>query len=424
MINYVMKSDGSKEEFDPNKLNKWAEFASNHSVNWSEISLKAYRKCYDGCTTKELHKAMIDACVEKEDHKHLQMAGRLLIGQIYKEAFGGFKYIPCLESFYEDMVSKGYWSPMSYSKEELGFLNNHINHSVDLTYNYTSLRQMRDKYLVQNRIEDRVLESPQFMFLGMAMQNMENQPKDRRLSDVIKLYRYLSDMKINAPTPMLVNMRTTHKGYASCCVVTNEDTASSLNVQDHIAYTMTCASAGIGTFVKTRSKGDSVRKGTIQHLGKLPYYRHLQSAVHANLQSSRGGALTNYFNVLDPEIFDLLSLKNPTTISQKQIKDIDYALVVNKFFAERVAKGQDWMLISYGVAPDLHEAMYSGDIEKFKDIYNQYEHSDHKKTFVKARDVAIKALTEAVETGRIYMMWSDEMNKHTPFRDKIYSSNL
>lgn len=424
MINYVIKSDGTKEEFNPNKLNIWAEFASDHKVNWSDISLRAYRKCFDGCTTKDLHKAMIDACVEKEDHKHLQMAGRLLIGDIYKDVFGGFKGIPSLQDFYTNMVSRGYWAEMDYSEEEMMELSAYIDHSKDLTYNYTSLRQLKDKYLVQDRVKKQLLETPQFMFMGMAMQNMEKQPKERRVKDIIQLYTYLSDMKINAPTPMLVNMRTTHKGYASCCVFTTDDTAASLAAGDHISYMMTCASAGIGGFIKTRSKGDSVRGGTIQHLGKTPYLRMNQAAVHANLQASRGGSSTQYFNALDPEVQDLLALKNPTTVVQKQIKDIDYALVVNQFFAKRVAKGEDWMLISYGEAPDLHESMYTGDIKEFERLYEHYYHSNHKKEIVKARDIAIQALTEAVETGRIYMFWADEANKHSPFNDKIYSSNL
>lgn len=424
MITKIVKSNGNVEDFNPEKINKWAEWADNFGVSWSEIVLKAYRKCNDYCSTKDMHKAMIDACVEKEDHKHLKMAGRLLIGSVYKEAFGGFKNIPTLKDFYYKIKEFGHWAEMDYSDEELDTLNGHINHNKDLTYNYTSIRQMKDKYLCQDRVNERVLESPQFMFMGMAMQNMEQQPKERRIKDVVKLYQYLSDMKINAPTPMLVNMRTNLKGYASCCVTKTDDNIESLSVADHIAYRMTAMASGLGSYIHCRSKGDGVRYNTIEHLGKVPYYKAAQSMVHANRQSNRGGAMTMYFNALDPEIEDLLVLKNPTTVVQKQVRDIDYAIVVNSFFAKKVAKNEDWMLVSVKDANDLHEALYSGDLTEFERLYNHYEQSNVKKKTVKARDIAIKALTEAVETGRIYMMWADEMNRHTPFKDKIYSSNL
>src|SRR5699024_5412582 len=231
-------------------------------------------------------------------------------------------------------------------------------------------------------------------------------------------------LKINTPTPMLINMRTPHKGYASCCVYTTDDNVESLSVGDHISYMMTCASAGIGAHLLTRSKGDPVKEGRVVHQGKLPYYRMIQSAVHANMQASRGGSATVYFNTLDPEIFDLLVLKNPTTVTQQRIRDIDYAMRVNRYCVEKVAKNEDWMLISLLEAPYLYEAFYSSDYEHFKAVYDKYEKSDCKKQFVKAREIAIKALTESAETGRIYLTYIDEMNRHTPFKDTIYSSNL
>ena len=57
------------------------------------------------------------------------------------------------------------------------------------------------------------------MFLGMAMATMKDMPKERKLKDVEKLYNYLSDLKINAPTPLMNALRTSFKGYASCCVI-------------------------------------------------------------------------------------------------------------------------------------------------------------------------------------------------------------
>jgi ribonucleoside-diphosphate reductase alpha chain len=254
---------------------------------------------------------------------------------------------------------------------------------------------------------------------------MEKMPKDRRMSDVKKLYEYLSQKKINAPTPFSINLGSPKKQYASCCVFTTEDTAASLAAGDHIAYMMTCASAGIGSHLKTRSRGDKVRQGAIQHQGKLPYYKVQQAAVSANLQSSRGGANTMHFSVLDPEIEDLLRLKNVQTVEQKRIKDIDYSVGFNEEFARRVAKNESWMTVSYGDAPELHEAMYGADQSKFVELYAKVEQDDSiPKKFLSARDIALKFLTEAVETGRVYEHNTGEMNRHTPFKDKIYSSNL
>lgn len=425
MINFVKKKNGTIEPFQPEKLNRWAKWADHYGVLWSTIALETYRRCYDGCSTTELHKAMIDACCAKEEGAYLQMAGHLLMSSIYKETFGGHKNIPSLAAFYESMVRHNRWAKMDYDTEEIDRLNALIVHDKDFSYGYTALRQMYDKYLISDRVENRCFETPQFMFMGMAMAAMERQPKDRRLDDITKLYGFLSDLKLNTPTPFLVNLRTPHRGYASCCVYTTADSAKSLATGDHIAYLMTCSSAGIGAHLKTRSKGDPIRGGLIKHMGKLGYIRMLDKAVHANLQNSRGGAATLHFNVLDPEIEDLIILKNPTTPDQKRIRDIDYSVGVNAFFSKKVARNENWMCISYYYAPDLYEAFYSSDLANFQRLYAKYEgDSSIPKTFISARKLALKILTESVETGRIYLHWCDEMNRHTPFKETIYSSNL
>lgn len=424
-LSIIKKRNGNIEPFNPEKLNKWAEWASEVGVDWSSVVLEACRKCHDGCTTTDLHNAMIAACVDQETTQHLKMAGRLYIGALIKETFGGLGNIPSLQEMYEKMVGLGLWAPMNYTEDELSWFNSVIDHSRDFNTSLTELKQITEKYAIVDRVSKVVYETPQFVYMRMAMGNMAQMPIERRKHDVVKLYNYLSLKKINAPTPFSINLGTPKKQYASCCVTTTNDTAASLAAADHIAYMMTCASAGIGAHIKTRSRGAKVRQGAIMHLGKLPYYKVAQAAVGANLQSSRGGAMTMHYNALDPEIMELLSLKNVQTVEQKRIKDIDYSFGFNEEFARRVAKNETWMLVDYGDAPELYEAMYDPDQSKFVDLYKQIESNPLvKKEFVNARDIALKALKEGVETGRIYLHRTDELNRHTPFKDKIYSSNL
>ena len=118
-LNIIKKRNGVIEAFNPDKLNKWAEWASEVGVDWSSVVLEACRKCHNGCTTTDLHNAMIAACVDQETTQHLKMAGRLYIGALIKDTFGGLDNIPSLQQMYSKMKSLGLWAEMSYSDDEL-----------------------------------------------------------------------------------------------------------------------------------------------------------------------------------------------------------------------------------------------------------------------------------------------------------------
>lgn len=421
----VVKRNGDLVDFDDNKLNKWAEWAANSNVPWSDVVLQAMRQVTEGCTTADIQDALIKVCVDHGDSKHLAMASRLLVGKVYKEVFGRFDNLPTLVDFYHKMVDLGKWEDMGYTDEELEDLEDVIHHSKDFNYKYSTVKQISDKYALQDRKNKSLFETPQFMYMGVSLANMKNMPSSRKIEDVTKLYTYLSDLKINAPTPTLAGMRTKSRGLASCCLFTTNDTADSIGVGAHIAYSMTNANSGLGGYVHTRSLGDDVRNGSIVHTGKVPYYRLYEASVKSTKQGNRGGACTIYYSILDPEIKTLLRLKHPTTPAANQVRGMDYGCIVNTMFVRKALKNEDWMLISNKEAPDLWQAMFtSKDDPLFEELYNKYAESDLPKKFVNARQLALSLEQQWYETGRIYKMFADEANKHTPFKLPIFSSNL
>jgi ribonucleoside-diphosphate reductase alpha chain len=430
MIKHIKKRDGSIVEFDAAKANRWAEWAAGLGIEWGSIVLGAARKVFDGCTTKQWTLALISECLDRETTKHLKMAGRFYMGDVYKEAFGSWRSIPTVHEMYNKMTMLGFWEHMDYSAEELAYCESFIDHSRDLKATLTESKQIMDKYAVVDRVDMKLYESPQFVYMRMALGVMKDMPKDRRMEDVRNMYQKWSLKRINPPSPFSTNLGTNRRKYASCCTFTTLDTAPSLAAADHIAYMMTCASAGIGSHMITRSKGDKVQGGAIVHMGKKPYLKVQQVAVSANLQANRGGANTAHILACDPEMrpetgAGLLKLKNVQTEAEERIKDIDYSFGSNVLFGKKVAKNEDWMLISYGDCPEFVLAMYWGDQDKFEELYNKVEADKSiPRKYVNARELAAEALTEGVETGRYYLHNTDEMNRHTPFKETVWSSNL
>lgn len=423
MIKIITKRNGQAENFDPMKLSRWAEWSAPLGVDWFAIVGDAYKRCPDNCTTQDLQNAMIQACADHEDTPHMMMAGRLLIGDVYKQAFGGHDNIPTVYQMYRKMVEAGSWEEMGYTEYELDIAQRFIMHSRDLTSIHSVVHQIATKYSISDIETGNVLESPQFTWMRMALGICKNEPEGYRMQQVFCHYMDLATGDTNAPTPNIRNLGTPKRNYASCCVFKSGDDSESLAAGDHIAYTMTCASAGIGGYLETRSKGDGVRNNTIKHGGKFSYLRNIESNVHANLQGGRGGAATMHVKCIDPEIMMLLRLRHPTTPQKSRLGGIDYSFGYHPLLAEKAAANDNWMLVSFKDAPELYQALHKGD-DSFVLAYNEYEAGKGKRKYVKARKLALEFLRMQEETGRMYEHNTYEMNRHTPFKDTIWSSNL
>jgi ribonucleotide reductase alpha subunit len=426
LLQEVVKRDGRKEPLIPSKLNQWGEWASNSLgkyVDWVSVVTQTVSTLPNTCTTKELQQALIKVCLDHNTWSYNRMAGRLYAALIYKDMYGD--EIPSVKAVHMKLIKAGLMVELDYSDAEYDKINSFMKHSRDFELAHYQLEQVRKKYALRDKSKGVEYESCQFVYMRMAMALASDEDSDVKLKDVKAYYEMFSKGVINAPTPNYVNLGTPLRGYASCALHTTNDNAKSLAIGDHIAYTMTCMSAGIGAHINTRSMGDPVRNGTILHQGKLPYYRSLVAATKANLQSGRGGASTIYYPIFDPEVDVISRLKNPMSTEDKKIRGADYALQVNKFVVRKAAKNEDMFCFNSFTAPDLYEAFYSEDQELFAELYTKYEkRKTLKKVWFNPRDVIITVLNEGYETGRAYLHFVDEANTHTPFKESIYSSNL
>lgn len=426
MIKNIIKRNGELEPFKSEKLNGWGEWAASklgREIDWSEAVLHVVSTLPETCTSEDLQNGLINFCLDKNTWEYNRMAGRLYAALLSKKIYGSSEK-PTVKELHDKLHSVGLMVKLDYSDSEYAQVEKFINHKLDFNSAHYEIHQIRLKYSLRDKVSKKEYETQQFVYMRMAMALAEDEPRHERMKHVKNWYDHLSHKRINAPTPNFVNLGTGHNGLASCCVYTTDDTAASLACGDHIAYMMTVMSAGIGTHIKTRSIGDGVRHGLIQHQGKLPYYRAMVGAIGANLQNGRGGASTVHYTAFDPEVEVIAKAKNPMTPLSKQIRGCDYSFGSNKFFARKAAKNEQVGLFSYYDCPEVYEAQYSKDSTEFERLYNQAVEDGRITKFVNARELLVDILNEGYETGRHYLHFMDTMNHHTPFKDKIYSSNL
>jgi len=270
MIETIIKRDGESEPFSPNKINGWGEWAAKTLggyVDWSDVVMEAVRDLPKVTHSRDLQNALITACLNRGTYSYNRMAGRLYAAVLQRDLYGK-DGTPTIKQVHETLYRAGFMAKLNYTDAEYAQVEKLIKHKRDFTYAHYQLFHIRFKYALRNRVNKTEMESPQFVFMRMAMALAENRPADRRMEDIQHWYELFSRNVINAPTPNYVNLGTNHNGLASCCLITNHDTAKSIGIADHIAYTMTYMSAGIGHHLKTRSLGDAVRGGLIAHQGR------------------------------------------------------------------------------------------------------------------------------------------------------------
>ena len=169
----VKKRDGRIESLDLDKMHLMVEEACQGlaGVSASQVEMKSGIQFYDGITTAEIQEILIRSASDliDLDHPNYQyVAARLLLFSIRKNLYGKIGEMPSLEDHIMSCTNIDVYDKdifLKYSKEEINKANGFVDHERDFIFTYAGLRQVADKYLVQDRSNDGVYETPQFMYI-------------------------------------------------------------------------------------------------------------------------------------------------------------------------------------------------------------------------------------------------------------------
>ena len=428
----VTKRNGKNEPLDLNKLHVMVEEACRDlaGVSASQVEIQSGIQFYDGITTDEIQEILIRSAsdlVSLDNPNYQFVAARLLLFAVRKQLYGRMHETPTVKEQVEQCVAKEVYDAEIldlYSDEEFDKLQSFIDHDRDYLFTYAGLRQVCDKYLVQDRINGKAYETPQFMYLLIAATIFSKYPKDTRLDYVKKYYDAISRHKINIPTPIMAGVRTPLRQYASCVLVDVDDTLRSIESSDAAIFRYVAQRAGIGINAgRIRGINSRIRGGEVIHTGVVPFLKKFESTVRSCTQNGiRGGSATVHFPIWHIEIEDILVLKNNKGTEDNRVRKLDYSIQISKLFYERFIKNEQISLFSPNDVPGLYDAFGT---DAFDSCYVDYEsdQSIPRKT-IGAQELFFDLLKERAETGRIYIMNIDHCNSHSSFMDKIEMSNL
>ncbi len=430
---YVQKrNDRGKEPLDLNKIHVMVEEACKDvtGVSASQVEMNAQLSFYDGISTSDIQETLIRSAsdlITLDNPNYQLVAARLLLYSIRKSIFGKMHDHWNLEQQIHYGIDKGVYDKSIldyYTVDEIKELGEYLDHDRDLKFTYAGLRQVYDKYLVQDRSTGQVYETPQFMYMLIAATIFHAYPQETRLSYVKKYYDAVSKHYINIPTPIMAGVRTPLRQYASCVLVESDDSLDSIFTSDMAIGYYTSQRAGIGINAgRIRALGSRIRDGEVQHTGVIPFLKKFEATVRCCTQNGvRGGSATVHFPIWHSEIEDILVLKNNKGTEDNRVRKLDYSIQISKIFYERFISGQDISLFS---PHDVSGLYNSFGTDSFDDLYLSYERDETvpRKT-IPAQELFLALVKERAETGRIYVMNIDHCNTHSSFNVPVYMSNL
>ena len=428
----VIKRNGRVESLDLNKIHLMVDEACKDlaGVSASQVEMQSGIQFYDGITTAEIQEILIKSAsdlIDLENPNYQFVAARLLLFAVRKSLNGKVQDHPAFVDHITKCVELGVYDEAiftNYTEEELAKCGNYLNHHRDYLFTYAGLRQVVDKYLVQDRSTGKVYETPQFMYMMIALTIFAEYPKETRISYVKKYYDAISKHKINIPTPIMAGVRTPLRQFASCVLVDADDTLDSIFSSDMAIGRYVAQRAGIGINAgRIRGINSKIRGGEVQHTGVVPFLKKFESTVRCCTQNGiRGGSATVHFPIWHQEIEDILVLKNNKGTEDNRVRKLDYSIQISRIFYERFIQDGDISLFSPHDVPGLYDAFGTPG---FDDLYVGAERDESiPRKVVKAQELILDLLKERAETGRLYIMNIDHCNEHSSFIDKVNMSNL
>ena len=430
---FVQKRNArEKEPLNIEKIHQMVEFACEDitGVSASQVEMKSGLQFYDGISTDEIQQILIKSAsdlISLETPNYQYVAARLLLFSLRKSIFRKLWDHPHLYEHTKKCIDKKVYDPEIlkwYDKSEFDRMNMWIDHTRDYNFTYAGLRQVIDKYLVQDRSSGEVYETPQFMYMLISATIFAKYSKEKRMTYVKKYYDAISRFKINIPTPVMAGVRTPVKQYASCVLVDIDDTLPSIFSGDMAIGRYIAQRAGIGINAgRIRGINSRIRGGEVQHTGVIPFLKKFEATVKCCTQNGvRGGSATVHFPIWHQEIEDILVLKNNKGTEDNRVRKLDYSIQLSKLFYQRFIDDETITLFSPHEVPELYETWGT---DKFDKLYEEYEKKTSiKKRKIKAQDLIQSLLKERAETGRIYIMNIDHCNTHSSFKDIVTMSNL
>lgn len=387
---------------------------------------------------EEKFRFLIKAAVElttQEAPKWEMIAARLRMLSFSKELEKTMEACE-ITSFYEKVVfltEQGLYGTYileHYTREELdefeGFLDSERNH----LFTYSGLELLLSRYIIRTG-KGVPMESPQEMFLGIAMHLAMKETKDRTMW-VWKFYDMLSSLKVTMATPTLANARKPRHQLSSCFIDTVPDSLNGIYRSIDNFAKVSKFGGGMGMyFGKVRASGSSICGFEGAAGGVIRWIRLANdTAVAVDQLGVRQGAVAVYLDVWHRDLPEFLNLRTNNGDDRMKAHDVFPAVCYPDYFWEQARdniEGDWYLMCPHEILTVKGYALEDCFGEEWREKYLDCVQDERiRKRVIPIKDIIRLIIKSAVETGTPFTFNRDHVNRANPNGHKgiIYCSNL
>ena len=405
----VKKRSGHLSTLDISKIQtQTAEaVAGLANVSQSELELDAQLQFIDGMSTTDIAKTLIQTAVTKIDIDRPNwsfVAARLQLFDLYHAVARNLKLkkgeIPTLTKYVTYGINEGKLFPSLAEGYDLDDLENYLDQSRDLQFNYLGLKTLMDRYLIKDS-KGKVIELPQHMFMCVAM--FLAQDEENKQSKAKQFYDVISKFEVMLATPTLSNARTNRHQLSSCYIGSSPDNIEGIFDAYKEQALLSKFGGGIGwDWNLIRGQASPIDNTPGAAGGTVPFLKiDNDIALAVDQLGVRKGAIAVYLEPSHADILDFIDLKKNSGEERRRTHDLFPALWLGDDFMQAVEDNTDWNL-------------YATPGDKIP------SHT------MKAKDLWKKILTSYYESGSPFLCFKDNANRANPnpHTGHIRSSNL
>ncbi len=318
----------------------------------------------------------------------------------------------------------------NYTKEEIDEIETFLAPERNDLFTYSGLELLLNRYVIRTG-QGVALESPQEMFLGIAMHLAMKEQKDRALW-VKRFYDMLSKLQVTMATPTLSNARKPYHQLSSCFIDTVPDSLNGIYRSIDNFAKVSKFGGGMGMyFGKVRASGSAIRGFEGAAGGVIRWIRLANdTAVAVDQLGVRQGAVAVYLDVWHRDLPGFLNLRTNNGDDRMKAHDVFPAVCYPDYFWEQARdniEGDWYLMCPHEILTVKGYALEDCYGEAWKEKYLDCVQDDRiKKRVVPIKDIIRLIIKSAVETGTPFTFNRDHVNRMNPNGHKgmIYCSNL